>query len=477
MSEDAKSRYKNTVNLPNTPFSMKADLVKREPEIRKSWAEKDLYGQLRKLRAGKPKWVLHDGPPYANGDVHIGTALNKILKDVVVRYRSMRGFDSPYVPGWDCHGLPIENRVMQTLGPTGRSKPHDEIRKLCRDYAMKYMNVQRAQFQMLGVSGDWEHPYLTLNPEYEAGVLDVFTDLVEKGYVERALRPIHWCMHCETALAEAEIEYEDAEGPSIFVAFPSADRAALAKAFGATAALPEDTSWLIWTTTPWTLPANLAIAVHPNFQYSLVTFADPRTNKDRAFVMASDLVEGVLGIHGVRDFTVLGRAKGSRAEGLTYRHAFLDRTSPVVLANYVTLTDGTGCVHTAPGHGREDFYTGNTNNLGTLSPVDSRGRLTAEAGVFEGVGVFDADPKIVQLLADKGAILSYSDPYIPVCKEEGFQLESIELGNGFLGSVDCAVILTAHRQVDYDAVVRTAPLIVDTRNALRGCTADHVFRL
>ncbi|GAH39359.1 unnamed protein product, partial [marine sediment metagenome] len=262
MSEEQKNRYRNTVNLPSTSFSMRANLVAREPEIRKDWEQKDLYGQMRKLRAGAPKWVLHDGPPYANGNVHIGTGLNKILKDVVVRYRTMKGFDSPYVPGWDCHGLPIENQVMRELGPSGRSKPREEIRRLCRDYAMKYLDVQREQFKSLGVSGDWDNPYLTLTHGYEAGVLDVFTELVEKGYVYRSLRPIHWCMHCETALAEAELEYEDVKGPSIYVAFPSADGAALAKAFGVES-VPDDTSWLIWTTTPWTLPANLAIAVHP----------------------------------------------------------------------------------------------------------------------------------------------------------------------------------------------------------------------
>jgi isoleucyl-tRNA synthetase len=375
---------------------------------------------MRKLRAGAAKWVLHDGPPYANGDVHIGTGLNKILKDVVVRYRTMRGFDSPYVPGWDCHGLPIENRVMQELGPSARSKPREEIRKLCHDYALKYVDIQREQFKSLGVTGDWDRPYLTLSHDYEAGVLDVFAELVEKGYVYRALRPIHWCIHCETALAEAEIEYEDVEGPSVYVAFPASDREALARAFGASG-VPLDASWLVWTTTPWTLPANLAIAVHPDFHYSLVSFEDPDTNTARALVMASDFVERVLGLRGVRDFKVLGRVKGSRLAGLAYRHAFLDRTSPVVLANYVTLTDGTGCVHTAPGHGLEDFYTGAAAGLEVLSPVDPRGRFTAAAGVFEGVQVFDADPKIIAMLREKHALwhavnVRHSYPHCWRCK-------------------------------------------------------------
>ena len=420
MTNEQKNRYRNTINLPLTSFPMRANLVGREPEIRKDWEEKDLYGQMRKLRADAPKWVLHDGPPYANGDVHIGTGLNKILKDMVVRYRTMRGFDSPYVPGWDCHGLPIENQVMKELGPSGRSRPHEEIRRLCRDYALKYVDVQRGQFKALGVSGDWENPYLTLTHEYEAGVLDVFTNLVGKGYVYRALRPIHWCMHCETALAEAELEYEDVEGPSIYVAFPSADRAALGKAFGA-AAVPEDTSWVIWTTTPWTLPANLAIAVHPQFHYSLVSFTDPDTNAERAFVMASDFVEGVLGLRGVTAFDVLGRVKGSELDGLEYRHAFLDRTSPVLTAEFVTLTDGTGCVHSAPGHGLEDYYMGVENGLEIFSPVDSRGRLTEAAGVFDGVQVFDADPKIVEMLSEKGALWqsgssTHSYPHCWRCK-------------------------------------------------------------
>ena len=404
MSED-KNRYKNTVNLPQTPFSMKANLVEREPAMRKDWEQKDLYGQLRRLRADAPKWVLHDGPPYANGDVHIGTGLNKILKDVVVRYRNMRGFNSPYVPGWDCHGLPIENKVMQELGPTGRSKPQEEIRRLCRDYALKYVDVQREQFKSLGGIGDWSRPYLTLSHEYEAGVLDVFCDLVERGFVYRALRPIHWCMRCETALAEAELEYEDVEGPSIYVAFPSADREALAKAFGADpSALPDNTAWLIWTTTPWTLPANLAIAVHPEFHYSLVKFVDPDTQVDRAFVLASDFVEGVLGFRGVRDFEVLGRVKGAVLHGQRYRHAFLDRTSPVLNADFVTLTDGTGCVHSAPGHGLEDYHMGMANDLEIFSPVDAQGRLTEAAGVCVGTGVFEADPLIVEMLKTKGAL-------------------------------------------------------------------------
>jgi len=404
MSED-KKRYKDTVNLPKTSFSMKANLVEREPEMRRDWEAKDLYGQLRKLRADAPKWVLHDGPPYANGDVHIGTGLNKILKDIVVRYRSMRGCDSPYVPGWDCHGLPIENKVMQELGPTGRSKPQEEIRRLCRDYAMKYVKIQREQFKSLGGIGDWDHPYLTLSHEYEAGVLDVFCDLVEKGYVYRALRPIHWCMRCETALAEAELEYEDVEGPSIYVAFPSADRDALAGAFGVdAAAVPEDTAWLIWTTTPWTLPANLAIAVHPGFHYSLVKFVDPDTGSDRAFVLASDFVEGVLGFRGVTEFNVLGRTRGDALHAQQYRHAFLDRTSSILCADFVTLSDGTGCVHSAPGHGLEDYYMGMANDLEIFSPVDAQGKLTEAAGVFPGTRVFEADPQIVDMLNEKGVL-------------------------------------------------------------------------
>ena len=401
---------------------MKANLVQREPEIRKRWDEMNLYRQTRSLRADAPRWVLHDGPPYANGDVHIGTGLNKILKDIVVRYRTMRGNDSPYVPGWDCHGLPIENRVMQQLGPTGRSRPKTEIRKLCRDYAMKYVDVQRGQFKSLGGIGDWEKPYLTLSHEYESGVIEVFAELVEKGFVYRALRPIHWCMHCETALAEAEIEYEDAEGPSIYVAFP-ADTEGLAKAFGLKEEdLPHDVSYLIWTTTPWTLPANLAIAVHPKFHYALVRFTDPDTKGPRAMVMAADFVEGVLGYRGVTDFEVLGRVKGRELAGLKYRHAFLDRQCPIVPAEYVTLTDGTGCVHTAPGHGLDDYYTGRDNDLQIFSPVDDRGRLTDEAGVFPGTPVFDADPQIVEMLREKGVLWQsgtsrHSYPHCWRCKQ------------------------------------------------------------
>ena len=421
MSDDQKNRYKDTINLPKTSFKMKANLVQKEPLVRKEWEELDLYGQMRKLRKDAPKWVLHDGPPYANGPVHVGTGLNKILKDLVVRFRTMRGFDSPYVPGWDCHGLPIENQVMKKLGPSARELPRDKIRELCREHALKHLDIQREEFKSLGVSGDWDNPYLTLSHEYETGVLDVFADLVEKDYVERALRPIHWCMSCETALAEAELEYEDVEGPSIYVAFPADDNNALSEAFNADS-VPEDASWLIWTTTPWTLPANLAIAVSPRFHYSLVGFTDPDTGSERAFVMASDFVEGVLGFNGVTEFRVLGRVRGDALKGLQYRHAFLDRTSPIILGDFVTLSDGTGCVHSAPGHGHDDYIAGMANGLDILSPVDSRGRLTEEAGVFEGTNVLDADPMIVDMLRDKGVLWhtasnTHSYPHCWRCKK------------------------------------------------------------
>jgi isoleucyl-tRNA synthetase len=291
---------------------------------------------------------------------------------------------------------------------------------------MKYVDIQRRQFRMLGVLGDWDHPYLTLSREYETGVIEVFTDLVRRGYVYRGLRPIHWCIHCETALAEAEIEYEDTTGPSIYVAFPSADRAKLASAFGVAEEppeeLPEDASWLIWTTTPWTLPANLAIAVHPRFHYALVKFTDPATGRPRAAVCAADFVEGVLKMGGAGDYKVLGRALGKDLAGLEYRHAFLDRVSPVVLADYVTLTDGTGCVHTAPGHGRDDYFTGLENGLEIFCPVDHQGKLMDRAGAFAGTRVFDADPLIVKLLGEKGALwhsgsAKHSYPHCWRCKK------------------------------------------------------------
>ncbi len=420
----SKGNYKKTILTPKTDFPMRGGLLELEPSMQQRWAEMDLYGQIRRARAGCDKKVLHDGPPYATGDLHVGTGLNKVLKDFVVRYWTMRGYDSPYLPGWDCHGLPIEHRVATELGDRFRELPVSDVRKKCLDYAMKFMDRNRAEFKQLGVMGEWDEPYLTVRPSYEAGVIDVFAELVDRGYVYRSLRPIHWCLSCETALAEAELEYDMMTSPSVYVAFPLVDD--IGEAIPAAAG--KSVEVLIWTTTPWTLPANLAIALHPDLTYSLVRCM--HQGKERFIVMADgvrtrktedadgqivdevreELVEYVLDTCGITEFERLGQCKGAALAGKQYHHVFVDRVSPIVLADYVVISDGTGCVHTAPGHGTEDFHTGRKHGLDAYSPVDNQGRLTDDVPHFAGLKVFDADPKIVEHLGESGALL-HSEPY------------------------------------------------------------------
>ncbi|MBI2194954.1 MAG: isoleucine--tRNA ligase [Planctomycetes bacterium] len=397
--EKKKKGYRETLNLPQTSFPMKANLVQKEPEIQRSWSEIDIYRQIRLARAGTPRFILHDGPPYATGDLHVGTGLNKVLKDFVVRQATMSGFDSPFRPGWDCHGLPIEWKVREELGKAAARTPVPEMRRQCLAYAMKFFQRNREDFKRLGVLGSWDRPYLTVDYDYEAGILDLFADLVEKGYVYRALRPIHWDWASESALAEAELEYQDITSPSIFVRFPLVDD--LSSFFGLDAEVPIDV--LIWTTTPWTLPANLAIAVHPEFSYTVVEYTDSGRTR-RRLLLAEKLVEKVMGQAGAASFTQHGRVPGRALCSKHYRHVFMDRVSRIVPATYVTLTEGTGCVHTAPGHGREDFYTGQEHGLPPLSPVNSTGHLTPEAGPFAGLHVLDADPRICQFLAGQGTL-------------------------------------------------------------------------
>jgi isoleucyl-tRNA synthetase len=415
MSTPAKS-YKDTLNLPVTRFEMKANLGVREPQIQQRWREGDLYGQIRRARAGRPRRVLHDGPPYANGEIHMGHLLNKVLKDAVVRYLTHRGFDSPYVPGWDCHGLPIEHTVMKALGSKASALAPTEIRERCRSEALKWVDTQRSQFQRLGIFGDWEKPYLTLDPNYESSILDVLADLVDGGFVFRQLKPIHWCIQDRTALAEAELEYHDESSPSIYVNFPLMN------------GVPEtwgEGPWhvMIWTTTPWTLPANVAIAVHPDLVYSGIRYTDPDSGRPVLTVLAADLVEKVMGLRGVTEWSEVGRSTGAALEHGQYRHVFLDRTGPLVLADYVTVEDGTGLVHTAPGHGAEDYRTGQAYDLPTLSPVDGSGRFTSEAPAWlTGQGVFAANPVVVDHLRQAGALYhaftySHSYPHCWRCKK------------------------------------------------------------
>ncbi|MFH0888156.1 MAG: isoleucine--tRNA ligase [Planctomycetota bacterium] len=404
--------YQKTLNLPQTDFSMKADLVKKEPLIRQQWQNQDIYHQILKKSQGKNKYILHDGPPYANGDVHIGTALNKILKDTVVKYKTMRGYHAPYIPGWDCHGLPIEHRVITQLGEKAKTLSKAQIREECEKYARRYIDIQKKQFQSLGVFGDWDNPYLTLNHSYESAVIEVFRDLVKNGYVYRKLKPIHWCMYCETALAEAELEYADAIGHSVYVKFPM-DGKLLSKL---DLNLNLKYSFLIWTTTPWTLPANVAVALNPAYEYAFVE------HNNEVFIFAAALVQKVMDIIGIKDYKIIGKVTGSNLEGLTYPHPFIKRTCQVIPADYVTLDDGTGVVHTAPGHGEEDYESGLKYKLPIISPVDKSGRFTDEAGVFLGERVFDADDKICQMIQDKGLLMkrvdiTHSYPHCWRCKK------------------------------------------------------------
>jgi isoleucyl-tRNA synthetase len=417
MSSDAKAKpYKETLNLPSTKFDMKANLTTREPQVQARWREEDLYARLREARKGRPRRVLHDGPPYANGEIHMGHLLNKVLKDFIVRYFSMRGFDSPYVPGWDCHGLPIEHKVVRDLGSKAAQMNAAEIRQKCRVEALKWVDVQRDQFRRLGISGDWENPYLTLNPGYEASILDVLADLVEGGYVFRQLKPIHWCMTDRTALAEAELEYSEETSPSIYVNFPMVS--GVPSAWG-------EGPWhaMIWTTTPWTLPANVAIAAHPDVTYAGIHYVDPESGETLHTLLAADLIGKVMALRGVTEFSEVGRCSGRELEHSQYRHVFLDRVGPVVLADYVTVEDGTGLVHTAPGHGTEDYRTGVKYDLPTISPVDGSGRFTDEAPEWlRGKKVFEANKDVIARLRELKSLyhafdFSHSYPHCWRCKK------------------------------------------------------------
>jgi len=393
--------YRDTVNLPKTSFSMKANLRQREPEFQRRWKQMRLYPLIRAACQGRPKYVLHDGPPYASGDLHIGTGMNKILKDMVVRSRTMMGFDAPYVPGWDCHGMPIEVQVLRELGEGALEAPKMDVRRRCRRFAEKHVKAHVQQFQQLGVLGDFEDPYLTLDPKYEQACIEFFADLVEGGYVYKSLKPIHWDYATRSALADAELEYKDVDSPAIFVKFPMAD--GLGDVFPGLG--DEPLSMLIWTTTPWTLPANLAIAIAGKAEYSAVRYPDPVTGRTEVMILAEDLIETVMAKVGISGYEAVGRCRGDRLEGKRYRHVLHDTTCPVVLADYVSLEDGTGCVHTAPGHGREDYETGLAYGLEIFSPVDEDGRLTPASGQFAGLHVFEADPKIVEHLRGEGHLL------------------------------------------------------------------------
>ncbi|MSV28851.1 MAG: isoleucine--tRNA ligase [Bryobacterales bacterium] len=396
---------KQTVNLPRTDFSMKANLPLTEPKTLARWEAEDLYGQIRKSRAGRPKYILHDGPPYANGRIHLGHSFNKILKDFIVKSKTMAGFDSPYVPGWDCHGLPIEIKVDQELGSKKAKMSVSEIRGECRKYAAKYVEIQRREFKRLGVFGLWDQPYLTMSAHFQSVIAGAFVDFLDQGYVYKGLKPVNWCLSCRTALAEAEVEYENHSSPSIWVRFkltspPEAIDPALAG---------RNVYGLIWTTTPWTIPANMAIAYHPKFEYSAVAAVG---DDDNVYIVASDLLRTTAESCGWAETQVLARFEGARIEGAVFRHPFLERDSQGILGDHVTLEQGTGAVHTAPGHGHEDYVVARQYGIATYCPVDAAGRFyRAEGAAGElpeallGKNVWEANPLVIEILRERGGLL------------------------------------------------------------------------
>ena len=411
MPDDPKTDYKSTLNLPDTPFPMRGDLAKREPVWVREWQQNHVYEAIRAASKGRPRFVLHDGPPYANGDIHIGTAFNKILKDIVVKSRTMAGFDAPYVPGWDCHGMPIEVQIEKTHG---KHLPTAETLRLCRAYATDQIDRQRTQFRRLGVIGDWEHPYTTMEWKSEADEIRTLGKLLEKGYLYRGLKPVNWCFDCGSALAEAEVEYEDRVDSAIDVGFPlgdPAERAKLAHAFGLDA-LPDGPAYaVIWTTTPWTIPANQSLNTHPDIVYALV-----QTSRG-TLVLAEDLVAACLARYAL-DGRVIGTAKGAALERIAFSHPLYARASPVYLGDFVTLEHGTGIVHSAPAYGIDDFNTCRRYGMADddiQKPVQGDGRFAADLPLFGGLRIWDANPKIVEHLRSAGHLFhaeKYSHSYM-----------------------------------------------------------------
>jgi isoleucyl-tRNA synthetase len=423
MSTEAPAlELKQTINLPQTKFAQKANLPQSEPARLKKWAEQDLYQQIRARRAGAEKFILHDGPPYANADIHLGTALNKILKDFIVKSRTMMGYDAPYVPGYDCHGLPIELHVDRKLGAKKANMPPLSIRRACREFAANALKRQTKDFQRLGILGEWDNPYITMSDHYEAETARLFARFVDRGFVYKGARPVYWCIHDQTALAEAEVEYDQHTSPSVYVKFPLAsDPAQIDPVLAGRKVFV-----LIWTTTPWTLPANLGIAVHPDFEY--VAFE----SGDEVYIVAAELLDVVATKCNLAAPKVLARFRGAKLDRLECRHAWLDRPSLLMLGEHVTLGGeadaeteldvkdarekaatskaGTGCVHTAPGHGHDDFVLGRKYGLEIYCPVDNAGKFTSEVEHFAGLTVFEANPRIVEFMRERGVLL-FSEDY------------------------------------------------------------------
>ncbi len=392
--------YKHTLNLPETKFPMKAGLPNREPLILKRWQENNLYQKMRDNAQGRPAFILHDGPPYANGDIHIGHAVNKILKDIILKSKTLSGFDTPYVPGWDCHGLPIELNVEKKIGKPGNKVTAAEFRAACRVYAQKQVDGQREDFKRLGVMAEWDNPYLTMNFSFEADIIRTLNEIVKQGHLHKGVKPVHWCVDCGSALAEAEVEYEDKKSPAIDVRFTVVDTAAFEAATKSNGS--GNINVPIWTTTPWTLPANQAVSLNPAYDYVVVQTADER------LLLAEALYESALERYGMTG-EVVARIKGEDVEGLQLQHPFYDKQVPIILGDHVTADAGTGAVHTAPGHGQDDFTVGLKYDLEVYNPVGSNGVFLPDTELFAGQSVFKANPAVIELLTEKGALLNHVD--------------------------------------------------------------------
>ena len=393
------SDYKATLNLPQTDFPMKANLAQREPDRLKAWSDMNLYAQIREVGQGRPKFILHDGPPYANGDLHVGHAINKILKDIIIKSKTLSGFDAPYVPGWDCHGLPIELNVEKKVGKPGHKVTAGEFRQHCRDYAGKQVEAQKADFVRMGVFGDWANPYLTMDYQFEANIVRTLAKIIDRGHLHRGFKPVHWCLDCGSALAEAEVEYRDKQSSAVDVAFPFVDRAAVSKQFGCDESEPVELA--IWTTTPWTLPANRGVALSAELDYVLLAF------NGRRVVVAEALAETCAQRFGADSVEIVGRTKGSALEGLLLLPPFDETPVPIVLGDHVTTEAGTGCVHTAPAHGLEDFDMGQRYDLEVYNPVGGNGVYHPDTPVFAGQHIFKANDDIVAALSERGILLCH----------------------------------------------------------------------
>jgi len=470
--------YKHTLNLPNTDFPMKANLSEREPQWLAHWESIDLYGKLRAARAGRPTFILHDGPPYANGDIHIGHAVNKILKDVIVKSRNMAGFDAPYIPGWDCHGLPIEHAVEKKVGKAGTKLSVKEFRAACRAFAAEQVDGQRRDFKRMGIFGEWDQPYLTMDPKVEANIVRALGRIYANGHITRGFKPVHWCTDCGSALAEAEVEYEQRVSPAIDVRFSAVDLQDVLTRIGAPDAALKSVSVPIWTTTPWTLPANQAVALHPELEYVLVALPD----SGEGLVLAEALYEEALKRYGIAQAEVVARFSGQVLENAKLQHPFLDRQVPVVLGEHVTTEAGTGAVHTAPGHGLDDYLVGQRYGLPTENPVGGNGVFLPDTPFVAGLHVFKANDEVVSLLTERGKLLKHEKyehsyphcwrhktPIIFRATPQWFiSLEKEGLREQALAAIERVVFTPAWGKARIDGMVRNRPDWCISRQRLWG---------